>query len=45
MLMNPGSALQAGDQVDFELKFDNGQTLNVNAPVRAAKGGSMMRHH
>ena len=45
MLMNPGSALIVGDQVDFELKFDNGQNLNINAPVRAGKGGSMMEGH
>ncbi len=43
--MNPKSVLQVGELVDFELKFDNGLTLNINAPVRAAKGKSMMGGH
>ncbi len=45
MLMNPKSVLQVGEHVDFELKFDNGLTLNINAPVRTAKGGGMMGGH
>ncbi len=45
MLMNPKSVLPVGKQVDLELKFDNGLTLNVNAPVRKAKGGGMMGGH
>jgi copper(I)-binding protein len=45
MLMNPKSVLQVGEQVDFELKFDNGLTLNFNAPVREEKGGGIMGGH
>jgi copper(I)-binding protein len=45
MLMNPKSVPQVGEQVDLELKFDNGLNLNVNAPVREAKGGDMMGGH
>jgi copper(I)-binding protein len=45
MLMNPKSVLHVGEQVDFELKFDNGLTLNFNAPVREEKGGGMMGGH
>ncbi len=45
MLMHPKSVLQVGKHVDFELKFDSGLILNINAPVRAAKGGGMMEGH
>ena len=45
MLMNPKTVPQEGEQVNLELKFDNGLTLNVNVPVRAAKGGGMMGGH
>ncbi len=45
MLMDPKSALHVGEQIDFQLKFDNNLTLNINAPVREAKGGVMMGGH
>jgi copper(I)-binding protein len=45
MLMNPKSVLQVGEQVDIELQFDNGRTVYIHAPVRAAKGDSMMGGH
>ena len=45
MLMKPKSVPQVGEQVDLELKFDNGKTLSINVPVRAAKGESMMEGH
>ena len=45
MLMKPKSVPKMGEQIDLELHFDNGRTLHINAPVRAAKGSGMMEHH
>jgi hypothetical protein len=45
MLMHPKSVLQVGGQVDFELKFDNGKTLKINAPVRAGRGKAKRGGH
>lgn len=34
MLMEPKSMPKEGEQVDMELRFDNGKTLQVSVPVR-----------
>jgi hypothetical protein len=45
MLIGPEPVPKEGETVNLELQFDNGQTLHINSPVRAAKSGSMMRGH
>lgn len=36
--------LQAGDTVDLELVFDNGDTISVSAPVKQVAGMKKMEH-
>ncbi|WP_455366339.1 copper chaperone PCu(A)C [Kaarinaea lacus] len=45
MLFNPGSALKAGDNVTFTLKFADGSTTMITANVKKATGGSEHHHH
>lgn len=48
MLIDPVSVPKEGEQVDMELRFDDGSILNIKAPVRAGSAeGDMMdeRHH
>lgn len=45
MLFNPHSAIKAGDNIAFTLKFANGSTSMVNATVKKATGGSEHHHH
>jgi len=45
MLIKPSSVPKKGDEVDLELIFDNGHNIKINAPVREAKDGSMMKEH
>jgi copper(I)-binding protein len=42
MLFTPAKTLKAGDKVDFTLKFQNGSTMTITAPVKKATGG---HHH
>jgi copper(I)-binding protein len=37
MLIGPESVPKEGERVILKLQFDNGKTLHVNSPVRAAK--------
>lgn len=41
MLKKPESVPQPGEQVTLTLQFENGQTVEVTAPVLDAKGGDM----
>lgn len=43
MLTNPESVPKEGEKVDLKFHFDNSSTTYIYAPVRAAKGGSMMK--
>ncbi len=45
MLFNPGSAIKAGDNIAFTLKFANGSTSMVSATVKKATGSSEHHHH
>ncbi len=41
MLVGPESVPRKGETVSLVLHFDNGQILNINSPVRAAKSSNM----
>ena len=43
MLIGPESIPKEGERVNLILQFDNGETLHINSPVRAATSGSMMK--
>jgi len=43
MLLGPESVPKEGERVNLILQFDNGETLHINSPVRAATSGSMMK--
>jgi len=45
MLFNPGKTIKAGDTIAFTLKFANGSTSMINAPVKKATGGEEQHHH
>ncbi len=43
MLVGPEFVPKEGGNVNLILKFDNGEILHINSPVREATSGSMMR--
>ena len=43
MLIGPEYIPKEGERVNLILQFDNGETLHINSPVRAATSGSMMK--
>ncbi len=43
MLIGPESIPKEGEKVNLILHFDNGETLQINSPVRKAISGSMMK--
>jgi copper(I)-binding protein len=43
MLIGPEFVPKEGGNVNLILKFDNGEILHINSPVREATSGSMMR--
>ena len=47
MLIDPETVPREGEQVDMELRFDDGEILHIKAPVRAGgeTGNLMDKHH
>ena len=45
MLMHPRKAIKSGDTVDITLKFSDGSSLAVKAPVRKTQGMPKKMHH
>ena len=43
MLIGPEHVPKEGERVNLKLQFENGQTMHIYSPVRAAKSGRMMR--
>jgi len=45
MLINLKAPLQKGQEVPVTLTFSSGESLTVNAPVKAMQGKAMSHHH